>query len=100
MVASVEQKIIVEDWEYAVEHPEGLVDEDIQFGFKLINNREQQCYYSYLYVEIGLVFEMVNKGKPGIHRTVDAAIEYLMSLADYVVRVHRIIRLVPVKLCV
>ncbi|NES05821.1 MAG: hypothetical protein F6K22_25240 [Okeania sp. SIO2F4] len=54
MVASAEQKITIEKWEYAVEHPEYLVDEDIQFGFKLINNREQQCYYSYLYVESGI----------------------------------------------
>ncbi|NES88858.1 hypothetical protein [Okeania sp. SIO2B9] len=87
MVASAEQKIIVEDWEYTVKNPE-YEDEDIEFSFKLVNNIEQQCYYSYLYIDSGLMFEMVNKRKPGIHRTVDAALEYLIFLVDYVVRVH------------
>ncbi len=34
------------------------------------------------------MFDIVNKRKPGIHRTVNAAIEYLIDVANYVIRLH------------
>ena len=35
-----------------------------------------------------MMYEPINKKKTGLHRTVDAALEYLIFLADYVARVH------------